>query len=134
MAITDVVHANDNSLTLNAGVDPITFIRDGVVISNGAHYSCTTDTDFDKRRNFTVKVRMPVLDPKTRKYGKAKVSLSVVKPIELADGTIVFNTGRAEFEIHPSASEGNLSWLRTTVAMMVNSADMDDFWKFGTIN
>lgn len=110
------------------------FADDGVTISNGLHLIVPDDTDYQTRRQATVKYRPPVLDVKTGAYGKDKKSISYAVPVVLSDGRIVFNTIRVEREVHPSLSAASAAELNAIGAQLLVDSDAASFWASGSLS
>lgn len=109
--------------------------EDGITISNGFHAVATVDADYMLRRQLTCKIKQPVLDTKTRKYGKGKKSVSLAFPmLDPIDNTVIFNTFRLELENHPSVDSQEILNMRKIAAQAIMSSTTDDFWRMGTIN
>jgi hypothetical protein len=117
-----------------SGGTALVFADDGVTIPNGLHLIVPADTDYQTRRNVTVKYRPPTLDAKTGVYGKDKKSMCLAKPVVLADGRVVFCTIRIEREIHPSLSAADCVELNKLGAQLLADADTDGFWANGSLS
>lgn len=115
------------------GGSALAFSDDGQSIQNGLHLIVPADTDYQTRRQATVKYRPPTLDPKTGSYGKDKKSISYALPLVLADGRVVFNTIRIEREVHPSLSAANALELCNIGAQLLTDADVTNFWAVGSL-
>lgn len=110
------------------------FADDGVTINNGLHLIVPADTDYQTRRQATVKYRQPTLDPKTGSYGKDKKSISYTKPTVLSDGRVVFNTIRIEREVHPTLSAADADELNKIAAQLLTDSDAASFWATGSLS
>lgn len=117
-----------------SGGTALVFAEDGVTIQNGVHLVVPADTDYQTRRQVTAKYRPPTLDSKTGAYGKDKKSISLSKPLVLADGRVVFNTIRIEREVHPNLSAADAVELNKLGAQMLADADLDAFWATGALS
>lgn len=117
-----------------SGGSALAFAEDGVSIQNGLHLIVPSDSDYQTRRQVTIKNRQPSLDAKTGVYGKDKKSISLALPIVLADGRVVFNTIRIEREVHPSLSAANALELNKLGAQLLSDADTVDFWATGSLS
>lgn len=117
-----------------SGGSALAFAEDGVSIQNGLHLIVPADTDYQTRRQVTVKYRQPTLDPKTGAYSKDKKSISLSKPIVLSDGRVVFNTIRIEREVHPSLAAADAVELNKLGAQLLTDADTDGFWATGALS
>lgn len=125
--------ANATSVAASGGT-ALAFADDGVSIPNGLHLIVPSDSDYQTRRNATVKYRPPALDPKTGSYGKDKKSICFAKPMVLADGRVVFNTIRIEREVHPSLSAAECVELNKLGAQLLTDTDTDAFWASGSLS
>lgn len=117
-----------------AGGTALDFAEDGVTISNGLHLIVPSDDDYQTRRVVTIKNRPPTLDPKTGSYSKDKKSMSLAKPLVLADGRVIFNTIRLERETHPSLSAADALELNNLGAQMLTDPDVVNFWATGSLS
>lgn len=117
-----------------AGGTALVFAEDGVTISNGLHLIVPSDDDYQTRRVVTIKNRPPTLDPKTGSYSKDKKSMSLAKPLVLADGRVIFNTIRLERETHPSLSAADALELNNLGAQMLTDPDVVNFWATGSLS
>ena len=117
-----------------SGGTALTFADDGVSVANGVHLVVPQDTDYQTRRQATVKYRPPVLNAQTQQYGKDKKSISFVRPILLADGSVVFNTLRIEREVHPSLSAAECTELNKIGSQLLTDSDLDNFWAVGSLS
>jgi len=109
------------------------FADDGQTIQNGVHLIVPADTDYQTRRQATVKYRPPTLDAKTGAYGKDKKSISYAIPLVLSDGRVVFNTIRIEREVHPSLSAATAAEMCNIGAQLLIDADVTSFWATGSL-
>lgn len=116
-----------------SGGSALVFADDGITITNGLHLIVPADTDYQTRRNVTVKFRPPTLDPKTNSYGKDKKSVCLALPVVLTDGRVVFNTVRIERELHPSVSAATATELNKLGAQLLVDTDTDAFWATGSL-
>jgi hypothetical protein len=120
--------------TVNAtGGTAQVFADDGQTIQNGVHLIVPADTDYQTRRQATVKYRPPTLDAKTGAYGKDKKSISYAIPLVLSDGRVVFNTIRIEREVHPSLSAATAAEMCNIGAQLLIDADVTSFWATGSL-
>lgn len=110
------------------------FADDGITIANGVHLIVPADTDYQTRRQATVKYRAPALDSKTGSYGKDKKSISYAKPQVLSDGRVVFNTIRIEREVHPSLPAADAAELNVIGAQLLADSDVTSFWATGSLS
>lgn len=129
------------NMTLNSGAtmsftggSPVGFADDGVTIQNGVHLIVPTDSDYQTRRQATVKYKQPTLDSKTGVYGKDKKSISLALPQVLADGRVVFNTIRIEREVHPSLAAETALDLNIIGAQLLTDSDTTNFWAAGSLS
>lgn len=118
----------------STGGTALAFAEDGVSIPNGLHLMVPADADYQTRRQLTAKYRQPTLDTKTGVYGKDKKSLTMVQPIVLADGKVVFNTIRIEREVHPSVTAAAALDLTVLGAQLLTDADCLAFWATGSLS
>jgi len=116
------------------GGTSLAFSDDGVSIQNGLHLVVPADTDYQTRRQATVKYRPPSIDVKTGVYGKDKKSISLTKPMVLTSGQVVFNTIRIEREVHPSLEASDVLELNKLGAQLLIDADVDGFWTAGALS
>jgi hypothetical protein len=119
--------------TLTAGGDPVAFTDDGISIPNGVHLT-TTDATYMSRKAITAKFRPATLDAKTTTLTKDKKTLSIACPMELGNGTIVFNVFRVEREVHPSTSVEDQQLLNNLAAGLILDADTANFWATGSMS
>jgi len=110
------------------------FADDGVTIQNGVHLIVPADTDYQTRRQATVKYRQPTLDAKTGVYGKDKKSISYAVPQVLTSGQVVFNTIRIEREVHPSLAAATCVEMNKIGAQLLSDTDLDSFWATGSLS
>lgn len=110
------------------------FSDDGLTIANGVHLIVPNDSDYQTRRQATVKYRAPALDAKTGSYGKDKKSISYALPMVLTDGRVVFNTIRIEREVHPSLSAAAAAELNVIGAQLLCDSDVVSFWATGSLS
>lgn len=123
------------SATVSAsGGTALVFADDGVTIQNGLHLIIPADTDYQTRRQATVKFRPPTLDAKTATFSKDKKSISFSKPMTLADGRVVFNTIRIEREVHPTLSAAEAAELNSIGAQLLVDTDVAAFWATGSLS
>lgn len=116
-----------------SGGSALVFADDGVTIPNGVHLIVPADSDYQTRRQVTVKYRPPTLDAKTGAYGKDKKSITLVLPQVLSSGTVVFNTVRIEREVHPSLTAATCVELNKLGAQLLSDTDLDAFWATGSL-
>lgn len=120
--------------TLSAsGGSALAFADDGQSIPNGVHLVVPGDTDYQTRRQATVKYRPPTLDARTGVYGKDKKTVSLVQPVVLETGQVVFNTVRIEREVHPSTSAADALDLLKVGAQFATDSDAEAFWAVGSL-
>lgn len=117
-----------------SGGSALVFADDGVTIPNGLHLIVPADADYQTRRQVTAKYRPPSLDSKTNSYGKDKKSITLVQPIVLTDGRVVFNTMRIEREVHPSLTAAQCVELNKLGAQLLVDTDTDGFWATGSLS
>jgi len=117
-----------------SGGSALVFAEDGVSIQNGLHLIVPADTDYQTRRQVTVKYRQPTLDPKTGVYSKDKKSICLALPLVLSSGQVVFNTIRIEREVHPSLSAANALELANLGAQLLCDTDVTSFWATGSLS
>lgn len=136
MSMKDLTLIEGPSITVeNPGITPVfTLGNDGVQVQSGNHFVFKEDTEYETRRQVTIKHRPATYDSKTGVYGKDKKSISIVAPQVLTDGRIVFNTIRIEREVHPTLNAEGGTRLRTFAAQMLLNSDVGDFWTTGDIN
>lgn len=116
------------------GGEPLVFADDGITIANGLHLVVPADTDYQRRKQATLKYRAPSLDPKTGFYTKDKKSVSFTIPLVLPNGSVVFNTIRVEREIHPSLDSVDVAILNQVGAQLLFDADTVNFWATGSLS
>lgn len=116
-----------------SGGTALAFADDGVSIPNGVHLIVPADTDYQTRRQVTVKYRQPTVDVKTGVYSKDKKSICLAKPMVLSTGQVVFNTIRIEREVHPSLSAAEAAELCALGAQMLCDSDVANFWATGSL-
>lgn len=116
------------------GGTALSFTDDSVTIPNGVHLVVPSDTDYQTRRQVTAKYRPPSIDVKTGVYGKDKKTMSLVLPIVLPTGQVVFNTIRLEREVHPSLSASAAAELNKLGAQLLTDSDVTNFWAAGSLS
>lgn len=116
------------------GGTALAFVDDGTTIPNGIHLTVPADTDYATRRQATLKVRNPKVNPVTLEYGKDKKSISIVQPQVLTSGRVVFNTLRIEREIHPDMVAADVADFNRLGAQLLVDADLDLFWTAGSLS
>lgn len=114
------------------GGTALPFANDGVGINNGLHLIATGDA-FAARRQITAKYRAAVLDPKTGMYGKDKKSVSLSRPVTLADGRVIFETIRIEREMYPLSAAADAVEMNKLGAQLLTDTDVDGFWATGSL-
>lgn len=112
----------------------LAFTDDGVSIQNGLHLIVPADTDYQTRRQVTVKYRPPALDSKTGVYGKDKKSISMAFPVDVHEGRIIFNTIRIEREVHPSYGSNEVAEMNKLGAQLLVALDTENFWANGSLS
>lgn len=117
-----------------SGGSALVFADDGVTIPNGLHLIVPADADYQTRRQVTAKYRPPTIDAKTGAYSKDKKSITLVLPLVLSTGAVVFNTMRIEREVHPSLSAANALELNKLGAQLLSDSDSDAFWATGSLS
>lgn len=117
-----------------SGGTALVFADDGITIANGVHLIVPGDTNYQTRRTLTAKYRPSTIDPKTNSYGKDKKSVSLARPVVLADGRVVFNTIRIEREMHPSMSAEDCVEMNKLGAQLLVDTDTDAFWANGSLS
>lgn len=123
------------SATITAtGGTPQVFADTGTTIANGIQLVVPADADYQTRRGVTAKFRPPTLNAATNSYGKDKKSLTYVKPLIKADGSVVFNTIRIEREVHPSLTAAECVELNKIGAQLLTDSDLDAFWGTGSMS
>lgn len=116
------------------GGTPLAFAEDGVTIPNGLHLMVPSDPNYEHRRQVTIKNRPATLDPKTGQFGKDKKSFTMVQPVTLSDGRVVFNALRIEREIHPSTDAGDVTEFNSLGAQFLTSSETSAYWGAGSLN
>jgi len=116
-----------------SGGTALAFAENGVTIPNGLQLIVPSDSNYQTRRNVTVKYRPPTLNARTGVSGKDKKSVCLAQPIVLADGSVVFNTLRIEREVHPSLSASDATELNKLGAQMLVDSDIANFWAYGSL-
>jgi len=123
------------SATVSAsGGSALAFVDNGVTIANGVQICASGDTDFQTRRLVTAKYKAPALNQKTNTYGKDKKSLTLVKPLVLSSGVVVFQTLRIEREVHPSQAAADNLEMNKLGAQLLIDTDLDNFWATGSLS
>ena len=115
-----------------SGGSALVFADNGQTIPNGLQLVVPADADYQTRRIVTIKYRAPALNAKTNSYGKDKKSVTLVKPVIMADGSVVFNTWRIERELHPSTSAADATDGNKVASQFLTDADCDAFWATGS--
>lgn len=116
------------------GGTALVFTDNGVTIANGLQLVVPADTDYQTRRVVTVKYKPAAINATTGQYGKDKKSITLVKPMVLTDGRVIFNTIRIERELHPSLSAADALELNKLGAQLFFDADTDGFWVSGSFS
>lgn len=122
----------DGGTTATTGGTNQTFDRTNLQVNNGYEYADVAEADFFARQKVIISTRMPQLQS-DGSWSKQKVSLRFVLPITLADGSVSYNVGRIETEVHPEASAANLAEIREFCAQMAISSEFDDSYIAGTL-
>jgi len=117
-----------------SGGSALVFADDGQTITNGVHLVIPSDSDYQTRRQATVKYRPPTLTASTGVYSKDKKSVSYTIPQVLSSGQVVFNTIRVEREVHPSCTPANATELNRIGAQLLTDSDTDAFWSAGSLS
>jgi hypothetical protein len=104
----------------------------GTEVKNGLYVADTNEADFKVRTNITFRNRNPQLQSDGT-YSKAKRSVQIVTPIELADGTISFCLSRIEFELHPEMSAAQITNLVMLAAQIATDSDVANFRNLGSL-
>lgn len=133
MALKDMSLLTGATIAASGGT-ALGFAANGVSIPNGLQLIVPGDADYQTRRSLTAKYRPSVVDPKTGSYGKDKKSITLVKPIVLTDGRVVFNTLRIEREMHPSVSAADCTDFNKIGAQLLTDSDTDGFWANGSLS
>lgn len=133
MGLKNMSIISAGSVTASGGA-ALTFAEDGVSVPNGIHLIVPNDADYQTRRQLTVKVRQPTLDPKTGQYSKDKKSMCLAMPIVLSDGRVVFNTIRIEREMHPSVTPADCVEFNKLGSQLLFDTDTDGFWATGSLS
>lgn len=123
----------DGTLGVTGGTTTLDFIDNGISIANGVQL-INADGAFDERFTVTAKVKGATLNPQTGQYGKDKKSISITRPVELADGRIVFNTIRIERELHPSTDANSALAFNKYAAQCLFDTDTEMFWLVGSLS
>jgi hypothetical protein len=134
MALKNMSLSPDATVGITAGAETFSFIDDGVTIQNGLHLVDKLDANYQERRQITVKNRPSVVDAKTGAWGKDKKTITLVRPVILTSGQIVFNTLRLEREVHPSSDAGMVAEMLTLGAALLVGPDVGDFWSVGSLS
>lgn len=116
-----------------SGGTALVFADDGITIPNGVHLVVPADTDYQTRRQVTAKYRPPTIDAKTGVYSKDKKSITIVKPILLTTGQVVFETVRIEREMHPVSTAAAAVEMNKLAAQLLIDTDTDAFWATGSL-
>lgn len=117
-----------------SGGTALVFADNGVTVPNGVQLVVPADADYQTRRVVTVKYRPATIDVKTGAYGKDKKSMTLAKPVVLADGRVVFCTIRIEREMHPSVAAADCVEMNKLGAQMLVDADTDAYWANGSLS
>lgn len=118
-------------ITVSGGT-AATFADDGQVVKNGIHVvDQTAAVPFIERKHATFKNRSYTRLPDGT-FTRGKRNVNATQPILLPDGTLVYQPGRLELEIHPQATEAQILELRLFLCQLIMDADLDSFYKYGT--
>lgn len=116
------------------GGTALNFVDDGVSVSNGLHLACSSDSNFETRRQVTFKVRPFTRDAKTGKWNKDKKSVTLVLPRPQTDGTVVFETIRIERELLPSTTQADIDEFMKVACQLILDTDASGFWNNGSLS
>lgn len=127
------IHA-DPTVAITPGANNYTLGNDGVSVQGGSHFVFKEDTEYESRRQVTVKHRPPTYDTKSQAYGKDKKSICIAWPYVLPTGKIVFNTIRIERECHPAFNADKQAQLLKMATGVLVDSEAGDFWTTGDIS
>jgi hypothetical protein len=122
----------DGGTTSTTGGASQDFDRTNLPVNNGYEYADVDEADFFARQKVLIATRAPQLQSDGT-WSKQKTSLRFVLPITLADGSISYNVGRVEVEMHPESSAANLAEVREFCAQMAIGSQFNDSYTAGTL-
>lgn len=134
MSLKNMTLKEGGSTTPTFDGTSLVFSDDGITIANGVHLICTTDQEFQDRRAVTAKYRPPTTDPRTGQYGKDRKTMSLTRPMVLADGRVIFNTIRIEREVHPLLDNASAAEINRLAAQLLIGEDAANFWSTGALS
>lgn len=122
----------DGGVTTTAGGTDQTFDRTNTQVTNGNEYADVSESDFFSRQKVYLTTRQPSLQG-DGSWSKQKTSLRFVMPKILADGSVTYNLGRVECEVHPESTAAELGEIREMCAQLAVSAVYDALYTAGTL-
>jgi len=126
------VTLKDGGATATTGGTDQTFDRTNLPVNNGYEYADVSEDDFFARQKVIITTRQPQLQS-DGSWSKQKTSCRVVIPKVLSDGSVSYNVGRVETEIHPESTAAELDELREFTAQMAIGAQFDNVFTAGTL-
>jgi len=132
MPINGVTIKEGASFTPVGGTD-ITFDDTGEEIANGIVCVNQAETDFFAREKLVCVSRLPVQDAKSGVFSKQKISVRIIDPKKLADGSISYGVGRFEVEAHPEGGVTQITKIRKLLLAAANSSSLDALFSVGSI-
>lgn len=132
MPITGMTLMKNATSGTTVGGTSTTFNEDGVEVKNGKHVADLAELSFALRSNITFRNRNPVLNP-DGSYTKAKRTISLVVPKQLANLSYAFNLARIEIEMHPEMSAAEMTNLRMLAAQLLTDSDVISFIDAGSL-
>jgi hypothetical protein len=129
-----------NGITLLTGSTGITVTGgsavvmkdDGATIPNGIHVVDTSVTMLATRPHSTFKSKAASYVNGMAIKGKREITH--VRPKLLADDTVAYPLVRISFEIDPEFTAAELLELRQQAIQHIADAELDDFYKYGTVH
>lgn len=121
--------ATSGSIT---GGTALAFTDVGIDIPSGENRQSTTEENFLLNPSFTAKNRVHSKQPDGT-YSKAKRTVSVVVPKELADGSIAYNLIRIEAEVHPETTAAETTNIWCLGEQVCSNASLADFRATGSL-
>jgi hypothetical protein len=131
MSINGVVLKEGATYTPTGGTS-ITFDDSGENVANGIVCVNQAENDFFAREKLVATSRLPSKNSDGT-YSKQKVSVRIIVPETLADGTISYDLIRFETESSPFTAAGKIDTLRGLGMAVLNSTDLDNLFTVGSI-
>jgi len=117
-----------------SGGTAMVFADDGTTVQNGVRLVVPATADYRVRESATFKYKAPTLLGDGT-YAKDKKEFTLVIPMILASGKIVYNVIRVSRELHPEFSAANATnFNKLASQMLAGDSDTDGFWSTGSMS